>query len=62
MRFLPPDKNRIKDSLMSFFNNYLLTLVFNKSRKCLWINLGGEKVRFSGGKAPQKKLEKRKSE
>ena len=32
----------------------------NKSRKSLWINLGEGKVRFSGSKGPQKKLEKQK--
>ena len=37
-------------------------MAINKLRKSLWINLGDGKVRFSGGKGPQKKLEKRKSE
>ena len=37
-------------------------LSLNKLRKSLWINLGNGKVWFSGGKGPQKKLEKRKSE
>ena len=35
---------------------------FNKSLKSLWINLGDGKVQFSGGKGPQKKMKKRKSE
>ena len=51
----------MKHSTQNLLWPYRITII-NKSRKSLWINLGDGEVRFSGGKGPQKKLEKRKSE